>query len=102
MNKDRPTDVLSFPMYNNEQELRKALRESELKENLPIGDIVINLHQAERQAKEYGVSLEEETLRLIVHGVLHLLGYDHERSRKDEKRMFRKQRELLNAIKKMA
>ena len=89
-------------MFKNQQELRKALKESFLQENLPIGDIVINLHQAERQAKDYRVSVEEETLRLIIHGILHLLGYDHERSEKDEKRMFRKQQELLNAIKKMA
>lgn len=66
-----PTDVLSFPM--NEEGL--------------IGDVVISLETATRQAEEYGHSLEEEVAFLAVHGVLHLLGYDHETPEEEEKMM---------------
>lgn len=64
--KDRPTDVLSFP-------------DGDVVEGrLILGDIVISLETAQRQAKELGHSLEEEVERLLTHGVIHLLGYDHE------------------------
>jgi len=99
--KDSPTDVISFPMFHSIKEIKKTVKDSPYEEDLPIGDVVINLHQAERQAIEYDVELHEEVLRLIVHGVLHLCGYDHEVSKKQEKRMFTKQKELLDAIKKV-
>ena len=88
-------------MFHSIKEIKKAVKDSPYEEDLPIGDVVINLHQAERQAIEYDVELHEEVLRLIVHGVLHLCGYDHELSEKQEKRMFTKQKELLDAIKKV-
>jgi probable rRNA maturation factor len=56
-----------------------------------LGEIYISIEQARRQAKEYGASLQDEVLRLVTHGTLHLLGYDHELSMKDEKLMFRLQ-----------
>lgn len=66
LEKDYPTDVLSFPF--NEQ----------LPDGLYIGDIFICYPVAQEQAKENCVTLEEELFRLMVHGLLHLLGYDHE------------------------
>jgi len=66
--KDRPTDVLSFSMVEGEG----------LKTGL-LGDIVISLETAGRQAVEKEWSLEEEVAFLLLHGILHLLGYDHER-----------------------
>jgi len=66
--KDAPTDVLSFPMDKLEQK----------EECLLLGDIIISLEKAQEQAKEYGHSLEREIAFLTVHGMLHLLGYDHE------------------------
>ena len=66
LEKDYPTDVLSFP-FNEE-----------LPDGYYIGDIFICFPIAEIQAKENNVSLQEELFRLMVHGVLHLLGYDHE------------------------
>jgi probable rRNA maturation factor len=67
LEKDYPTDVLSFP-FNEE-----------LPDGLYIGDIFICYPIAEIQAKENNVSLQEELFRLMVHGILHLLDYDHEK-----------------------
>jgi probable rRNA maturation factor len=64
------TDVLSFPA---EQE------EFEKGEGLSLGDVVISVEQAARQAAEHGLNFEEEVRQLILHGLLHLCGYDHER-----------------------
>ncbi len=69
---DRPTDVLSFAMNEGE-----AMPEGEDSEDL-LGDIVISLPTAQRQALEYGHSFEREVAYLTAHGSLHLLGYDHE------------------------
>ena len=64
----KTTDVLSFGMKEGK----------DMGVDYPsLGDIYISLDQAKRQAKEYRVSLKEETARLVVHGLLHLLGYDH-------------------------
>lgn len=67
---DRPTDVLSFPQY-----IREEI--SELRGYCYLGDIVISLDTALRQAQEYGHTPEREIVYLIVHSMLHLLGYDH-------------------------
>ena len=65
--KNKTTDVLSFPL------------ESELKrDSVFLGEVYVSLEQARRQAKEYGVSLHKELQCLVAHGVLHLLGYDHQ------------------------
>lgn len=69
--KDRPTDVLSFSLREG--------RGSRFFHQGPLGDIVLSLPMVERQAVEKGWSLEEELAFLTLHGVLHLLGYDHER-----------------------
>lgn len=86
--KDKPTDVLSFPQEGSVGYRYKLL-----------GDVVISLPYAKRQAQEIGLSKKEEVLRLLVHGILHLLGYDHERSEDDERLMFRLQEEIINNIK---
>ncbi|TMA55844.1 MAG: rRNA maturation RNase YbeY [Deltaproteobacteria bacterium] len=79
--KDRPTDVLSFPLAD-------ALQPSLL------GEVVISVETAARQAQRRGHSLPEELQTLLIHGVLHLLGYDHEVSRSEAIRMHRKEREV--------
>ncbi len=76
-NQDKATDVLSFPLNDfNAEDGEEAI---EIEEGMPLalGDIVINLAQAEKQAKEYGNTFEYEVCYLSVHSVLHLLGYDH-------------------------
>jgi probable rRNA maturation factor len=67
--KEGTTDVLSFPSAQDEFE--KA-------EGLSLGDVVISVEQAARQAREHGLEFDEEVSQLILHGLLHLCGYDHE------------------------
>lgn len=83
---DRPTDVLSFPAFEA-PESRAAARRGEF-----LGDIVIDVPYAARQARRRGHTLQREVQILLAHGLLHLLGYDHER---DDGTMFRRQRRIL-------
>lgn len=82
---DRPTDVLSFALNEGEEE-----PEEEPAQNL-LGDIVISLPTAARQAEEYGHSLEREVAYLAIHGLLHILGYDH--MNEEEKALMRREEE---------
>ena len=75
--KDATTDVLSFPHEPDELESVHHLSASDESKNF-LGDIVISLEQAQRQAKENRLTLEQEVKQLILHGALHLSGYDHE------------------------
>ena len=88
--KDSATDVLSFPLYTMEEDDRPAPDMT-----AELGDIVLSLERAEEQAADFGHSFERETAFLTVHSVLHLLGYDHERSEEEEKDMFRRQEEIM-------
>ncbi|HEY9283983.1 MAG TPA: rRNA maturation RNase YbeY [Pyrinomonadaceae bacterium] len=63
------TDVLSFPAEQDELERRAGVT---------LGDVVISVEQAARQAREHGLAFENEVEQLILHGLLHLCGYDHE------------------------
>ena len=72
------TDVLSFPA--NQDEFEKLA-------GLNLGDILISIEQAARQAKAHGLSFENEVAQLILHGLLHLSGYDHETDRGEMNRL---------------
>lgn len=85
--KDRPTDVLAFSQ-------REGAPGAEQAAGL-LGDVVISVPTAARQAERRRTGLDRELAELLVHGVLHLLGYDHERSPADARRMFRRSREVL-------
>ena len=80
---DKTTDVLSFPQLSAEEpkSVSAIVKTSELVNSqtseLLLGDIVINLQRAIKQAIEHGITLNEELKRLTIHGLLHLLGYDH-------------------------
>lgn len=87
--KDRPTDVLAFPLREGPF--------TRFNGNL-LGDVVISMPTAKQQAAEFGHSLHDELVRLLVHGLLHLLGYDHERSAQEAVRMARRERAMLRAI----
>ena len=89
MDEPGPTDVLSFPM----DELRPGREDSEPEPGL-LGDVVLCPEVARKQARTAGHSTEEELLLLTVHGILHLLGFDHAEP-DEEKEMFGLQRELL-------
>ena len=90
---DRATDVLSFPMYDFH-----AGEEPEPGERVALGDIVLSLERAAEQAAEFGHSYEREVGFLTAHSVLHLLGYDHERSPEEDEDMRRRQREILDGM----
>ena len=80
------TDVLSFP--SEQAEFERA-------EGLSLGDVVISIEQAARQAKAHGLSLENEIEQLILHGLLHLSGYDHETDQGEMNRLELKLRKRL-------
>jgi pyridoxine 5-phosphate synthase len=91
-NKNQPTNVLSFPFGEGADANIAALPFKEL------GDIIISVETALRESIDYKQSLHERLSWLIIHGMLHLLGYDHERSEKDESAMFDKENELLRTL----
>ena len=84
---DRPTDVLSFPM----------MEFSMPEVYVSLGNIILSVETARRQAEEYGHSLKRELCFLCAHSALHLLGYDHE-TEDEREEMEAKQREILDAL----
>lgn len=91
--KDRATDVLSFPLGENGEFEVDAESGA-----LLLGDIVISMETAVRQAEEYGHSLQREVGFLTVHSMLHLLGYDHETGAEDEAEMLSRQEKILASM----
>jgi len=85
---DKPTDVLSFALESDPSPGQPRL----------LGDVVISLDTAIRQAERRGADLLDEVRILLAHGLLHLLGYDHERSPAEARRMFALQRRLVAAL----
>jgi len=87
--KDRTTDVLSFALQEG--------RFNKVQPNM-LGDIVISVPTAGRQAVDAGLTLQQELERLLVHGLLHLIGYDHERGAAHARSMHMKERSLLKRL----
>jgi rRNA maturation RNase YbeY len=85
--KDYPTDVLSFPAGSDSTPAAALL-----------GDVVISVEKAAQQAKDQRHTLDHEMLTLLIHGVVHLLGYDHERSAKDARAMKRVERRIYRRL----
>jgi probable rRNA maturation factor len=88
-NRDSATDVLAFPQDED------ALNE---KGDPLLGDVVVSVETSRRQAKEHCLSSNEELILLIIHGTLHLLGYDHERSAKDKRKMQRMTQKVFSQL----
>jgi probable rRNA maturation factor len=88
---DAPTDVLSFPLQEGEEfpQVPRIPR--------PLGEVVISLPTAQRQAQEGGRTLQQEVAHLLVHGILHLLGYDHSQPQ-DERIMRAREEEILTRL----
>lgn len=82
--KNKATDVLSFPSAAGPGPAT-------------LGDVIISLPTAKRQAQKAGWTIEKETIFLLIHGILHLLGYDHERGHKEAVEMADAQRKLMGA-----
>ena len=93
LKKTGPTDVISFPLHDGAfPAVQPHL----------LGDIAISVPTAQRQADRRAVTLHEEMAALFIHGILHLLGYDHETSPAESRRMRAKQREILAQVLKTA
>ena len=86
-NRDYATDVLAFPADPLKGQMDPFL-----------GDVVICLPTAQVQAATFGNTPDQELLRLLIHGILHLLGYDHEQSPQEAARMRRKEHALFNRL----
>jgi probable rRNA maturation factor len=86
LRRDKPTNVLAFPMRKGEF--------SNLHPHL-LGDLVISVETAKRQSNRFGLTEMEMVILLMVHGVLHLIGYDHEETKKEARKMAIKQKELF-------
>ncbi|WP_232224605.1 rRNA maturation RNase YbeY [Leptospira fainei] len=99
-NKDKSTDVLSFPLSFDKEPWVLPPNKSKriFGPILSLGEIVISWETCKTQAKEIGHTEEDEFFRLLVHGFLHLIGYDHERGPKDEELMKRKEDLCLDLI----
>jgi probable rRNA maturation factor len=85
--KDKPTDVLSFALHEDGGAQGERL----------LGDVVISVETARRQAEEYGAPLQRELERLLIHGILHLVGHDHHEAG-ERRRMRREERRLAACI----
>jgi probable rRNA maturation factor len=85
--KGYPTDVLSFPIDG------PVAAETRL-----LGDVIISVEKAAQQAKEQRHTLDREMVLLLIHGIVHLLGYDHERSAKDARAMGRAEKRIYRAL----
>jgi probable rRNA maturation factor len=93
LNRDKPTNVLAFPM-----------REGEFSTLHPqlLGDLVISVETAKRQSNRFGLDEMEMVILMMIHGVLHLIGYEHEGTKKGAREMALKQKELFrHAIQKV-
>ena len=89
LDRNKPTNVIAFPMQEGEF--------SQISPNL-LGDVVISMETADREAQAGEMSLWERFDQLLVHGILHLFGYDHEKNPEDAAVMENKSIELLNRI----
>jgi probable rRNA maturation factor len=85
--KDYPTDVLSFPIDGAPSSAGRLL-----------GDVVISVEKAREQATQRGGTEHDEIVTLLIHGIVHLLGYDHERSAKDARAMKRLENKIRGAL----
>ena len=85
--KDYPTDVLSFPADGKLPAPNRLL-----------GDVIISVEKAREQARERGRTRDEEMVTLLIHGIVHLLGYDHERSAKDARVMKRLENKIYREL----
>ena len=88
LRKNGPTNVLAFPMKEENLSERPAM----------LGDVVISIDTARKESNQSGEPLERTVSRLLIHGILHLLGYDHEKSRAEARRMKKEEARLLEVI----
>jgi probable rRNA maturation factor len=91
LNREGPTNVIAFPM-----------REGQFNDITPnlLGDVVISVETAKNEARAANLSMQSRFNQLLIHGILHLIGYDHETTPKEAQRMEAKSNELLAVLEK--
>jgi len=89
LNRKGPTNVISFPM--------RDWKSPEVNPDI-LGDVVISIETAEREGKEGGTGMNKRFAELLIHGILHLFGYDHEKNRYQADKMKKKTAELLKIV----
>jgi len=90
--KNRVTDVLSFP---DSKALLDKFKVGPLQKVQGLGEVVICLREIKKNAKKYNSTFEKELARVLIHGILHLLGYDHEKGEAEAKKMREKEENYL-------
>jgi len=93
--KNRVTDVLAFP---ESEVLFEKFKIGPLQKIKGLGEIVICLREVKKNAKRFNSTFEKELANVLIHGLLHLLGYDHEKNEKEAKKMQQKQQKYLEQI----
>ncbi len=96
--RDQPTDVLSFSQLEELDAPPPDPRALTNRDGMPLGDVVISIDTAGRQARELNIEISSRLRTLLIHGFLHLIGYDHERSPVQARRMFARARTLESKI----
>jgi len=92
LGKNRATDVLSFGQNQKPKTKKQELNE------LGLGEVVICLREVKKNAKRYGTTFEKELAKVLIHGILHLLGYDHEKSEMEAEKMEEKENYYLSQV----
>jgi len=89
LHRSGPTNVIAFPMHTDVfPNINPGL----------LGDVVISIETAAREGERIGIGMEERIVQLLVHGILHLIGYDHEKSEAQAEQMAQKENEVLRMI----
>jgi probable rRNA maturation factor len=89
LHRSGPTNVIAFPMHTDVfPNISPQL----------LGDVVISIETAAREGESIGIDMEERFIQLLVHGILHLIGYDHEKSESQAENMEQKENEILKSI----
>ncbi|MFQ6049850.1 MAG: rRNA maturation RNase YbeY [Candidatus Paceibacterales bacterium] len=96
LGKNRVTDVLAFP---ESKALLEKFKIGPLQKTQGLGEIVICLREVKKNAKKFKVTFKTELAKVLIHGVLHLLGYNHEKAEKDAEKMRKKEEYYLSQIK---
>ena len=94
LGRKRPTNVLAFPMAD----LDRPAKQTPTVESAMLGDVVISMDTALSEADEFGETIEHTIDRLLIHGVLHLMGHDHEESEFEALQMEKEEKRLMELI----
>ncbi len=97
LGRDKVTDVLSFPLVERGTHSASSGHAWNVEKVSELGDVFLCVPRIKKQAREYGVCFEEEFCRMLTHGVLHLLGFDHQ-NKKEAKKMFDLQEKIIKKL----